>query len=55
MKEHVTLYYEDALEFAQGVKVAILKELGYDYSNISDSLASGVDYVTQEEADKLFI
>ena len=54
MKDFVVLYYDEAMDFAHAVKVAVLKEMGYEYRDLSDAKASGVDYVAQEAVDNLF-
>lgn len=54
MKDFVVLYYDEAMDFAHAVKVAVLKEMGYEYRDLTDGKASGVDYVTQNEVDNLF-
>lgn len=54
MKDIVVLYYDDAMELAHAVKVAVLREMGYEYKDLPDGKASGVDYVAQNEVDNLF-
>ena len=54
MKQFVTLDYEQALDFAHKVKVAVLKEMGREYKDLTDGRASGVDCASQYEVDQLF-
>lgn len=54
MKDIVVLYYDDAMELAHAVKVAVLREMGHEYKDLPDGKASGVDYVAQNEVDNLF-
>ena len=54
MKQFVTLNYEEALDFAHSVKMAVLEEMGYEYKDLTDGKASGVDCAAQYELDKLF-
>ena len=54
MKESITLNYQQAIELAHSITLAVLGELGHDYQEMSDNIVSGIDYATQVEIDKLF-